>query len=316
MCYKNKIKPPFGGLNDKTYIITGANSGIGLAATKHLVSEGAHVVMACRSQAKADEAIKEIKEDFPNAKLSFLPYDQADFNKIDEFVIAIKKSFPHFSGFVFNAGMYHPAKDAVTKQGFPLTMGTNYLGVYYLLTRLLEHHVFDNNQEIRLVFVGSFVWKSRYLNDLPGILDDATKGVQFQYNASKTAIGTLAYALAHGYYLREDLPLPNHVSVFLMHPGVTATNIVSSDRKGFPKWFVRLANHALTLFTHGNEIASLGIPYLLSQANLNPHLIVVPRGWWQINGYPKLIPYPAALEKKPRQLLNATEQLLQPYLNK
>ncbi|MGI6713490.1 MAG: SDR family NAD(P)-dependent oxidoreductase [Bacilli bacterium] len=309
-----KIKHPFPHLQGRKYIVTGANSGIGLAASKHLVADGAHVVMACRSQTKAGQAIDEIKEDYPEAKLSYLAFDQADFAKIDEFVLALKKSHSDFDGFVFNAGIYHPAKDAVTKQGFPLTTGTNYLGVYYLLTRLLEHGVLDNGKKIRLVFVGSFVWKSRYLQYLPGILDDATKGVQFQYYVSKTAIGTLAYALSHGYQLRKDLPLPTQVSVHLMHPGLTATNIVNSNRKSFPKWFVRLANYTLTLFTHGNEVASLAIPYILGTAQPIEKAVVVPRGLFAISGYPKAIPYPTALEKKPRQLLAATLQLLKPYL--
>ncbi|MEM1333642.1 MAG: SDR family NAD(P)-dependent oxidoreductase, partial [Actinomycetota bacterium] len=45
----------------RTYLITGANSGIGFEAAKALVDNGAHVVLACRSVEKAEQAVAEIE---------------------------------------------------------------------------------------------------------------------------------------------------------------------------------------------------------------------------------------------------------------
>ena len=95
-----------------------------------------------------------------------------------------------------------------------------------------------------------------------------------------------------------------------MHPGVTDTNIVNSDAKGFPRWFTTLAHKALTLFTHRCDIASLGIPLLLGNPKPDYSLIAVPRGLFHISGYPKLIPYPRAVKKNPERLLRETAYIL------
>ncbi|HKM11328.1 MAG: SDR family NAD(P)-dependent oxidoreductase [Bacilli bacterium] len=297
-------------LANRTYIVTGANSGIGFSTTKLLVKSGAHVIMACRNEKKALLAIEEIKKEYPNALLTFFPYDQADFVSIENFVLSLKNAWPHFDGVVFNAGIYHPAKGLKTKQGYPLTVGTNYIGAYYLLRKLLEHQLLDQDHEIRLLFVGSLIWRARFLKDPEDILINGDYGKQYQYNAAKTAIGTLAFALHNGYQIAGHLRLPNNVRVQLMHPGVTDTNIVNSDAKGFPRWFTTLAHKALTLFTHRCDIASLGIPLLLGNPKPDYSLIAVPRGLFHISGYPKLIPYPRAVKKNPERLLRETAYIL------
>ncbi|MFA7423254.1 MAG: SDR family NAD(P)-dependent oxidoreductase, partial [Acholeplasmataceae bacterium] len=125
---KNKLKirrylEQFDSIENQTFIITGANSGLGYSTTKHLASLGAHVVMACRNLDKAELAKNEIKKFYPNAKLSIIHYDQADFKSIDLFVEEVFKSHADFKSIILNAGIYHPKKGLLTKDGYPLTMG-------------------------------------------------------------------------------------------------------------------------------------------------------------------------------------------------
>ena len=49
-------------LNDKTALVTGATAGVGLAIARKLASEGAKVIIAGRTQAKLDEAVKSIRK--------------------------------------------------------------------------------------------------------------------------------------------------------------------------------------------------------------------------------------------------------------
>ena len=50
-------------LRGKTYIVTGANTGLGFETTSHLVKRGATVILACRSEERANDAIKKIKSE-------------------------------------------------------------------------------------------------------------------------------------------------------------------------------------------------------------------------------------------------------------
>ena len=56
----------------KVVVITGANSGIGLVATKLLCKEGHHVIMACRSEERAKEAMAGIKAGNSEANVTFM----------------------------------------------------------------------------------------------------------------------------------------------------------------------------------------------------------------------------------------------------
>ena len=59
----------------KIVIVTGANSGTGFAATRILSRKGAHVIMACRNEVKANKALESIKSENPDASLEFIKLD-------------------------------------------------------------------------------------------------------------------------------------------------------------------------------------------------------------------------------------------------
>ena len=63
----------------KNIIITGANSGIGLVATKRLCGEGHHVIMACRNKERAEAAITVVKKENPKAEVTFMEVNQDNY---------------------------------------------------------------------------------------------------------------------------------------------------------------------------------------------------------------------------------------------
>ena len=122
-------------LSGKTYIVTGANSGVGLETTRQLVKQGAHVVMACRRV----EAGEEVAKSFEGLKGSaqVLKCDLADLQSVRDFVASFKSEHSRLDGLACNAGMVNMQnKPQYSKDGFEITMAASYFG-HFLLTELL-----------------------------------------------------------------------------------------------------------------------------------------------------------------------------------
>lgn len=303
----DKFLSKYDSLEGKTYIVTGANSGLGFSATKHLVRLGATVIMACRNLDKAKRAKEQILSLYPDAKLTLVPYDQADFQSISTFVERL--SGLKVDGLILNAGIYHPKKGLVTKDGFPLTIGTNYIGVYYLLKELSKTSFFKENDHMLLVFVGSLVWCNMKVKNLTKYLLIDKSDATMQYARSKTAIGALSYFLSH-HKDNNYIPLPSTIKVHLMHPGVSSTNIVGSSNSSFSETFSRIAHNFLYIFTHHPDVAALGIIEPLLKKDKSEDFITVPRGLFHVSGYPKSKKYLRNLKKDNLKLIEATDQAI------
>lgn len=291
-------------VNGKTFIVTGANSGLGFSVTKHLVRLGAQVIMACRNLEKGKRAKDQLLKIRPKAKLVILEYDQADFNSITGFVKEIVDKYSNFFGIVLNAGIFHPKKELKSKDGFPLTIGTNYLGIYYLLKCLQENHIWQENLERRIIFVGSLSWHKVKVSKISDILTVKRSYAIKEYAQSKTLLGSLAYQLST--HQSDLLSMPPNIKVLSMHPGVVPTNIVSN----YPKCFSWVAQKVLPLFVHSADKAALGIVKLCLEKDVDENKIAVPRGLFHISGYPILRPYPKKLKYIGKELIEITELIL------
>ncbi|KAL7948111.1 NAD(P)-binding protein [Trichoderma barbatum] len=136
-------KPAFteenlGDLSGKVFIVTGSNTGVGKELAQILYSKKATVYVAARSQAKATEAIQDIRSAFPasTGRLEFLALDLSDLEAVaksaKEFITRESKLDVLFN----NAGVMHPPQGSKTKQGYELQLGVNNLG-HLLFTELL-----------------------------------------------------------------------------------------------------------------------------------------------------------------------------------
>ncbi|RYP75977.1 hypothetical protein DL771_002049 [Monosporascus sp. 5C6A] len=125
-------------LDGKVYIVTGANTGVGKELAHILYSKNAKVYVAARSEEKAINAIKEIKERSPQSKgqLLFLQLDLADLSTIkasaEEFLSQETRLHVLFN----NAGVMTPPQGSKTAQGYELQLGVNCVGSF-MLTKLL-----------------------------------------------------------------------------------------------------------------------------------------------------------------------------------
>src|SRR3954470_6043019 len=66
----------------RTALVTGANSGLGLHTSLALARRGAHVLMACRNPAKADEALARVMTDVPGSRVELVAMDLASLSSI------------------------------------------------------------------------------------------------------------------------------------------------------------------------------------------------------------------------------------------
>ena len=146
----------------KTVLITGANSGVGYAATKILAASNSYnVIMACRSPEKAFLARDKLGEYKNNVQVVKL--DLADLNSVKDMCTSFK-GIP-IDCIVCNAGVQESTsglggKEANslakrTAQDYEITVGTNHIGHFLLLKLLL-----DNVKKVpdgRIVILGSGV---------------------------------------------------------------------------------------------------------------------------------------------------------------
>lgn len=141
-------------ISGKVYIVTGANSGVGLETTRQLVKQGGHVVMACRRT----EAGEEVAKSFSSLKGSYevIKCDLGDLDSIRDFVKEFKSKHSRLDGLDCNAGMVNmESAPKYTKHGFEITMAASYFG-HFLLTELLLD-VLKNTPESRYVILSSVV---------------------------------------------------------------------------------------------------------------------------------------------------------------
>jgi NAD(P)-dependent dehydrogenase (short-subunit alcohol dehydrogenase family) len=119
----------------KTIIVTGANTGIGFEAARVLAAKRARVVLACRDEGKANDAITRIRQETASADLAFLPLDQADLASV-RCAAELAAAEPRIDVLLNNAGVMFPPLTR-TSDGFELQFGVNHLGTFALTGLLL-----------------------------------------------------------------------------------------------------------------------------------------------------------------------------------
>ena len=122
-------------LAGKTALVTGASAGLGVETVRVLSSHGAAVVGGVRDIAKAEKALSEVGVDV-GAQVTLEEVDLASLASVRAFTDRITASYDHLDLLFANAGLMAcpPAK---TVDGFELQFGTNHLGHFVLVNRLV-----------------------------------------------------------------------------------------------------------------------------------------------------------------------------------
>jgi NAD(P)-dependent dehydrogenase (short-subunit alcohol dehydrogenase family) len=127
-------------LNNKTMIVTGANSGIGKAAAVQLARLGANVILACRSAERGARALEEVRLAAGSSQVEMMPVDLASQASIRAFCEKFLSSHTRLDGLIHNAANFdHSMKRPVlTEDGIETIFATNHIGVFLMTHLLLE----------------------------------------------------------------------------------------------------------------------------------------------------------------------------------
>ena len=205
----------------KIALITGANSGLGYASTQALLKEDYYIYMACRSEAKALEAINtfdlELRE-----KVEYIYCDLSSFDSIRACADHILKNEKQLNALMLNAGLM-ATPPGETKEGYEMQIGVNVLGHALLADLLLP--LVKNTPDARVVTLTSFAGNSgRPLQKEMFKLTEKYRPWQ-AYGNSK--LGNLHYAKALAKYFEEEKI--DAISV-AAHPGGTASELQINTR--------------------------------------------------------------------------------------
>ena len=124
------------GLSGRTFLITGANTGIGRATADDLARRGGKVFVACRSAEKGRAAATEIAAATGNDAVAFLPLDLADLASVRNCAAEFLARGEPLHVLINNAGV--GGARGLTKDGFELEFGINHLGHFALTAALLD----------------------------------------------------------------------------------------------------------------------------------------------------------------------------------
>ncbi len=116
-------------------IVTGANSGMGMATVEALSNLGYEVIMLCRSEKRGQAAYEDIISKNKNANINLMICDLANYSSIHNFVSEYKNKFGSLDLLINNAGFISLDRQ-ITDEGFERQFGINHLG-HFLLTNLL-----------------------------------------------------------------------------------------------------------------------------------------------------------------------------------
>ncbi|MDQ6642186.1 MAG: oxidoreductase [Actinomycetota bacterium] len=200
------MSPDIPDQSGRTFVITGANSGLGLETVRALAGAGAHVVLAVRDTDKGAHAAAGVAGSTEVREL-----DLADLASVRKFA----ESWDHpLDGLVNNAGIMMVAEGR-TADGFERQFGTNHLG-HFALTNLLLPRITD-----RVVNVSSSLHRGKQL-DFDNVNLEGSYSPTRAYQQSK-----LANLLFTAELQRRLSDAGSSVRAEAAHPGYAATNLQS-----------------------------------------------------------------------------------------
>ncbi|TMI18747.1 SDR family oxidoreductase [Candidatus Bathyarchaeota archaeon] len=203
-------------MKDKVVLVTGANSGIGRAASLALAKMGATVVMVARNKERGEAARSEIVKESQNDSVDLLFADLSSLESVRRLATEFQRKYSKLHVLINNAGLFNQRRH-VTMDGYENTFATNYLAPFLLTNLQLD--LLKASAPSRIINVSSVGHYNGHIN-----FDDLNLEKEYggwkAYGQSKLALVIFTHELA------KKLQ-GTSVTVNAVHPGTVATNIWS-----------------------------------------------------------------------------------------
>ncbi|MFD2569812.1 SDR family NAD(P)-dependent oxidoreductase [Spirosoma soli] len=210
-------------MGSKTAVITGANSGIGLATAKALAQRSFDLILICRNQQKGREAQANVQMANPAVKVDLLFADLASADSVREVARHIKTNYTKLDVLINNAG-YTPAKiefvDGIEKSFYASHIG-HFILTYHLMDLLKGAGAATG--DARIINLSSAAYLGGSAARFFRKIDDLSP--MFAYCDDKLANLLFAKELAHR-------TAGQGITAYSVHPGAVRTNF-ASDTPGF-----------------------------------------------------------------------------------
>ncbi|MFW5929128.1 MAG: oxidoreductase [Halobacteriota archaeon] len=258
----------------RTFVVTGANTGLGFETSRALAERGAEVVMACRSRERGRDAAAEI-----DGVVEVRELDLASLDSVESFASGLRDDHDDVDVLVNNAGvMAVPRRE--TEDGFELQFGVNHLGHYALTGRLLPL-LRAGSDGSRVVTVSSGAHRRGEI-DFDDLMSESEYSRWGAYAQSKLANLLFALELDRRFRDADDI-----VSL-AAHPGYAATDLQRRAPEEMDSrlhlWGMRLLNAVVAQSAERGALPQL---YAATAEDVEGGGYYGPGGFMNMRGYPE-----------------------------
>ncbi|WP_084224304.1 oxidoreductase [Kitasatospora cheerisanensis] len=257
----------------RVFVVTGANSGLGLATARALAAKGGRVVLAVRDEAKGRRAT----DGMPGSGAEVRPLDLADLDSVRRFADGLRADGVRPDVLVNNAGVMAPPR-TLSAQGHELQFAVNHLGHFALTGLLLD--LLAQGTDPRVVTVSSTNHRQgrMFFGDPSG---ERGYAPMRYYNQSKFANAVFGRELH-----RRLTAAGSPVRSLLAHPGYTATGLQTSSPTGLVKL---LFGRVLSPLAQAPERGALPQLFAAAAPEALAGQFIGPRGPAELRGAPTVV---------------------------
>lgn len=226
-------------LKGKTVAITGSTGGLGRHVSEFLVKLGADLILLNRNEVASNKQKEELLKLNNDAFVQFVKLDMVDFKSVKEACEKLKDQ--KIDILILNAGAYSLPREK-TKEGFDNVFQINFVSPYYIVKTLLANL---REQKAKVVVVGSIAHKYSKIDE---------KDIDFSsVKAPRKVYGNAKRFLM--FSLTKLLSGEENLSLSIVHPGITPTNITSH----YSPFVQKMVKYPMKLIFSSPKKASLNI---------------------------------------------------------